>query len=481
MASHDAALVAERRPREVAPASPVMRRGADWLTPETLAGGLRAVDFAVIVVSGLLVQVAWPDAGGLQGLVFMGLLTVLLADAGGHALTAPTAGLGRLLGAWAGVMIMGALPELVLEGVVWPWRWLWVGVGGAGLVASRLGARALVRAAWRRGRLLRHVALVGSGPIGQRMIERLRRAAPGVRLVGVFDDRRGRSAAHACAPEIRGTVDDLVAFARRQRVDEVIVALPLAAEERVSDCIEKLRPLPVDVRLCTDLAGFGRVGRGVTCMAGVPLLAAVDRPLGGWGRIIKAVEDRVLGALALALTAPLLLAIAAAVRLSSPGPILFRQTRYGFNRAPIDVLKFRTMRLEACDHDTATGLAQACRRDPRVTRLGRFLRRTSLDELPQLLNVLRGEMSLVGPRPHAVAHDVHYGRLLRDYAARHRVKPGITGWAQINGLRGETETVEKMAARVAHDLWYIEHWSPALDLWILLRTLAVPFRDGNAY
>ena len=203
--------------------------------------------------------------------------------------------------------------------------------------------------------------------------------------------------------------------------------------------------------------------------------------LEGWRCIVKTVEDRLLAALLLVVLAPWMLLIAATVKLTSPGPILFRQQRYGFNREVIEVLKFRTMHAFACDARDASTVEQVTRQDPRVTPVGRFLRRSSLDELPQLFNVLRGEMSLVGPRPHAVAHDSYYESLIDNYLQRHCVKPGITGWAQINGCRGPVSTVEDMRQRVAFDLEYIQRWSPLIDLWILVRTLSSLVGGKNAY
>jgi putative colanic acid biosynthesis UDP-glucose lipid carrier transferase len=218
------------------------------------------------------------------------------------------------------------------------------------------------------------------------------------------------------------------------------------------------------VRLCLDLIG----------------LQMGYRPLAGWAWVLKGILDRVAAAIILLLTASLLLGVALAIRLSSPGPVFFRQKRYGLNGRPIEVLKFRTMHLRACD-DGASEVRQVERGDPRVTPLGRLLRQTSLDELPQFLNVLRGDMSIVGPRPHAVAHDERYARLIDAYPARHRVKPGITGWAQVNGFRGPTPMLQKMEQRLEHDLYYIENWSLSLDLSIILRTLFVGFRHPNAF
>ncbi len=237
---------------------------------------------------------------------------------------------------------------------------------------------------------------------------------------------------------------------------------------------------PVPVRLAPDLAGHGFGGGTFAEFAELPMLRLFDRPISGWSRFSKAVEDIVLAAVLLVILAPLTAMIAVAIKIDSPGPVLFRQTRKGFNNSLIPVWKFRTMFADATD---AAGAVQARRGDPRVTRIGRILRRTSLDELPQLLDVLGGRMSLVGPRPHALSAKAE-GRLFEEvvhrYAARHRVKPGITGWAQVNGWRGETDTIAKIQRRVEHDLFYIDNWSIWFDVRILIRTVWHVLRADNA-
>jgi len=220
---------------------------------------------------------------------------------------------------------------------------------------------------------------------------------------------------------------------------------------------------------------------GTEQIGDVPMVRLLERPLDGWRWLLKGIEDRVLAALLLVLLAPVMLLIALAVRLGSEGPVFYRQIRHGFNQEPISVFKFRTMYTSMCDAPSAATFRQATKGDPRVTPLGRFLRRTSLDELPQLLNVVRGEMSLVGPRPHPVALDQQYIHRIDDYLCRHRVKPGITGWAQVNGYRGETTDDEAMRRRIEHDLHYIKHWSVFLDLRILWLTIFRGFVNPNAY
>jgi Undecaprenyl-phosphate glucose phosphotransferase len=276
----------------------------------------------------------------------------------------------------------------------------------------------------------------------------------------------------------RGTIDDLVHYVRTHPVDEVIVAIPWHDAADIQAIVKRLKVLPINVKLCPDYVGWTLPVRRFLPLAGIPMLAVLERPLSGWNFVLKALEDRVLAAILIVLFAPVLLLIAMAIKLDSPGPVFFRQKRYGFNNNPITVYKFRTMHVGA---DSDLTVQQARRNDPRVTRVGAILRRTSLDELPQLLNVLNGEMSLVGPRPHAVVHNEQYAKIIDDYLSRHRVKPGITGWAQVNGLRGETDTPEKMARRVQFDLYYIDNWSLLFDIKILLLTPFLGFVNKNAY
>jgi len=234
----------------------------------------------------------------------------------------------------------------------------------------------------------------------------------------------------------------------------------------------------MDVSLAPEPLGFRLMERRVRHLGDLPMTMVQEPPLSGWNYIIKSLEDRVLSALIILAISPILLLLTILIRLDSPGPAIFRQQRYGFNNNVFTVFKFRSMRDDIGD---VRGGAQATRGDPRITRIGAFIRKTSLDELPQLFNVLLGDMSLVGPRPHAVAHNEEYAGKVDQYLSRHKVKPGITGWAQIHGFRGETDTDEKMEMRVQYDLYYIDNWSLWLDLRIIIRTLVVGFVNENAY
>ena len=357
---------------------------------------------------------------------------------------------------------------------------LWFLAGLACLLPLHAGLARLVAAAWAKGRLTNRIVLVGAGPQAVHLLQHVRRGDPALRILGIFDERRTRLPPSIEDCPILGDLDALFAFVRQERVDQVIITLPQNAATRRLACLEKLRGLPIHVRLCPDLSALETSPRGITDLAGLPLLKVYDRPLAGWPGLVKRLEDQLLAGCLLVLLGPLMLMTALAIRLESRGPALYRQERYGFDNRPIRVLKFRTMFVERCDPPDGA-VTPAKRRDPRVTPLGRILRSTSIDELPQLINVLRGEMSLVGPRPHASRQNEQFANLIDGYLARHRVKPGITGWAQIHGLRGEVDTLAKMQERVRYDLFYIENWSLQLDLRIILRTFLVGFSHPNAY
>jgi Undecaprenyl-phosphate glucose phosphotransferase len=321
--------------------------------------------------------------------------------------------------------------------------------------------------------------LIGAGDVSRRLIAYLHETKPaGINLLGVFEDRRSRVPSAIDGVPLLGNTTDLLSYARRHDVDQIIVTLPWRAEARLLALLAQLRTVAVDVRLSPDGIGFQLPNRNVSHLAGLPMLNVFDRPLSGWNYLIKGLEDRLLAGLLLLLLLPLFGLVALAIRLDGPGPILFRQKRYGFNNNVINVLKFRTMHHGPVSEVDVT---PAKRNDPRITRIGNILRRTSFDELPQLLNVLRGEMSLVGPRPHAVAHNAEFATIVHEYFGRHRVKPGITGWAQVHGLRGEIDNPEKIRMRVQYDLYYIDNWSLLFDLAILLRTPFVVLAQENAY
>jgi Undecaprenyl-phosphate glucose phosphotransferase len=471
------------------------RNGNDWLSPTVVIGLLRLWEATAIVVAGVLSYLtrfhsleAFGETQEVYAVVLAAVLALYFFTVAGlysfSQLTNLFAQSGRLLIAWASVMLillaLGFVTKAQLIDASRLWVGLWFVYGFFALFTGRLLLKRQIQRWQAGGRLTHNLVIIGAGEHGQRLVEHLNRhGEQGERILGLFDDRRDRVPQDVGGHPVLGTVADMLAFARRNSIDQVIVALPWDAEGRLLGLMKKLRSLPVDVRLCPDMIGFHLPHRQVTHIAGVPMLNVFEKPLAGWSYIVKMMEDRVLAALILLIIAPLLALISLAIRLDSRGPVFFKQKRYGFNNEVIEVLKFRTMFVDQCQNQQM--VTQATKHDPRVTRVGRILRRTSLDELPQFFNVLMGTMSIVGPRPHAVAHNEQYARLIDEYLARHRVKPGITGWAQVNGLRGETETLDKMEARVRYDLYYIENWSLMFDLRIILRTLLVGFRHPNAY
>jgi Undecaprenyl-phosphate glucose phosphotransferase len=329
------------------------------------------------------------------------------------------------------------------------------------------------------GQITRKIVIVGTGAQAKTFINKIVSSNnPWIKIVGIFDDRLERTGSSFMGFPILGKIDDLVGFARRNSLDDIIVTLPWGAHERLSEIISTLEELPVNVRLDLDLTWFHKFNFSFSSFLELPMLSLVSKPLEGGKYLLKLFEDKVLALVLLILLSPLMLIIAITVKLESPGPILFKQKRFGFNNKKFSVLKFRTMY-----HNPGgdIGVKQAQLNDSRITPLGKFLRRTSLDELPQLFNVLEGAMSVVGPRPHAVEHNEKYSKIIQGYFSRHRVKPGITGWAQVKGFRGETDVPGKMEARVEHDVFYIKNWSLLFDIKILLLTLlVVPFQK-NAY
>lgn len=326
--------------------------------------------------------------------------------------------------------------------------------------------------------LRRTAVIAGANGLGRRLAERLRDdPLLGIRFAGYFDDRAATRLSGLPAEENLGSLEALADYCRAQQVDVIYIALPMASQPRILALLERLRDTTASIYFVPDIFVADLIQARVDSIGGLPVVAVCETPFTGLNGLVKAATDFILAFFILILISPVLLAIAIGVKLSSPGPVLFRQRRYGVDGRKIVVYKFRSMTV-AEDGDV---VRQATKNDSRVTRFGAFLRRTSLDELPQFINVLQGRMSIVGPRPHAVAHNELYRKLIRGYMVRHKVKPGITGLAQVNGFRGETDTVEKMKGRVEHDLAYLRHWSLALDLQIIVKTIWVVLKKQNAY
>ncbi|MCX2723268.1 undecaprenyl-phosphate glucose phosphotransferase [Roseibium salinum] len=394
--------------------------------------------------------------------------------------------LGRVAAGWTLVFAMFALLRSTTGiGASIPETWIgsWYALSLPALCLSRLIVYQLVRHWMNTGRLERRAIIVGGGTAAQELIHELE-AQPDndIRICGIFDDRSNERSPPVVAgyPKL-GNISALVHFARLARIDMLIVCIPLRAERRVLELLKKLWVLPVDIRLSahTDKVRFRN--RGASFIGTVPFVDVAEKPIADWDMVAKRIFDVVFASLALVVLLPVMILTAIAVKLDSKGPVLFRQKRYGFNNEIIEVLKFRSMYAQMADPDARNVVTKG---DPRVTRVGRFIRKTSIDELPQLFNVLAGRLSLVGPRPHAVnAHTDNrtWDDVVDGYFARHKVKPGVTGWAQINGWRGEVDTPEKIQNRVECDVYYIENWSILFDLKILFMTPFSLLNTENAY
>ena len=447
-----------------------------------LSGGMAAADLAVVLVSSAGAYLLRHGTVFPYDIAASTLLAAVLAiNAMGLAgcytrcvtKAVPVQVLRAIQGCSAALVILVVLAYLTKTSDDFSrvWAITWYLAALVGVVLVRVVAASLVRR-WRDGgKLARIVAIVDLAGSGDELARRLLHGSAGkMQLAGVF-------LAQPTAGRKNG-ISDLIALSRLFRIDEVIVAVSSKQDDAIDATIRKLGIIPANVRLCPDMPKTAIVMRDAGIMFGQPVMTIYHRPLSGWNRVAKRMEDLVIGSIALVVVAPLMAVVAVLIKLDSPGPVFFRQQRPGFNNNIVLVYKFRTMFHQQAPEGQ---IRQAQRNDPRVTRIGRFLRRSSIDELPQIFNVLQGGMSLVGPRPHAIAHNDQYAALIDDYLGRHRVQPGITGWAQVNGLRGETETLDKMRARVEHDLVYIDSWSIFLDLRILFLTIFLPLFDRNAY
>ncbi len=360
---------------------------------------------------------------------------------------------------------------------------LWFAIAVTGVLCVRACAAAVATTFHRTSYMKRTAIVYGGAGHGETLVRALAEdPTADVTVCGLFDDRSDERAAATTAdvPHL-GDIDALKAYVRMHAVDVVILALPMAAEERVTMLVKRLSDLPVDVRLAATASKLQLAPGAYSYVGSVPMIDLADRPIAGWNAIAKRVLDLVIALAALVILAPVMALVALFVRLESKGPALFRQKRYGFNNELIEVYKFRSMYADRADVNAQTLVTK---QDPRVTRVGRVIRKTSLDELPQLFNVLAGNLSLVGPRPHAVqakAAGQLYPEVVDAYFARHNVKPGMTGWAQVNGWRGETDTEEKIRQRVAYDLDYIKRWSIAFDIAIIAKTPGSLIAARNAY
>ncbi len=492
-------VAAPKRAKALSPAALMVasQPTATAYSPIVVAGIVRLIEVALVALIGLLVYVAyvvpiegfeWHYIAAIAGIAVLAMLAFQAADIYQvQAFRGYEKQYFRLASAWSVVFLLViGITFFAKAGAQFSRIWLgtFYVVGLLTLVGFRRGLFLLVRHWTRQGRLDRRTVIVGADASGDSLIKSLAlQRDSDVHIVGMFDDRGDERAPTTLAGQQKlGTVDDLVEFARHTRIDLVIFSLPISAENRILQMLKKLWVLPVDIRLAAHNNKLRFRPRAYSYIGNVPVLDVFDKPITDWDVVMKWLFDKIVGSILIVLAAPIMLVTAIAIKLDSRGPVFFKQRRYGFNNELIEVYKFRSMHVDQCDA-TATRLVQ--KGDPRVTRVGAIIRKTSLDELPQLINVVfKGNLSLVGPRPHAIhakAENRLYDEAVDGYFARHRVKPGITGWAQVSGWRGETDTHEKIQRRVEHDLYYIENWSVLFDLYILALTPIALARTKNAY
>jgi Undecaprenyl-phosphate glucose phosphotransferase len=467
------------------------------ISPIVLAGAVRMIEISLVALIGMLIYVGyvvpqdgleWHYFAAIAGVSVLVLLAFQVADIYQvQAFRGHEKQYFRLASAWSVVfLILISVSFFAKAGDLFSRVWLgsFYVIGLLALLAFRRALFILVRRWTKEGRLTRRTAIVGGGEAGEALAQAIRdQGDSDVRVIGLFDDRGDdRSPQAEAGPRKLGTVDDLVEFARRSRIDLVIFSLPVMAEGRILQMLKKLWVLPVDIRLSAHSNKLRFRPRSYSYLGNVPVLDVFDRPITDWDVVTKYLFDKIIGSVALVCALPLLLLVAIAIKLDSRGPVFFKQRRHGFNNELIEVYKFRSLRADMTDHSAQKSVTKD---DPRVTRVGRFIRKTSIDELPQLINVVfKGNLSLVGPRPHAVnqkIEDRQFDEAVDGYFARHRVKPGITGWAQVNGWRGELTSPEKIKQRVEHDLYYIENWSLMFDLMILAKTPLALLKSENAY
>jgi Undecaprenyl-phosphate glucose phosphotransferase len=467
-------------------------------SPVVITGVVRTIDFFMLSLIGTAIYLgyvartsglSWQYMAGIVALSAVAVACFQAADIYHvQMFRGRVQQLTRMMSAWSfvfllfvGVLFVGKFGDAVSR--VWLSSFFIVGL--IALVVQRSILRTLIIRWAQQGRLARRTVIVGADSNGEQLIRELQSQQDSdIQILGVFDDRNDKRSMDTIsgAPKL-GKVDDIIEFARRTRIDLVLFALPISAEMRILEMLKKLWVLPVDIRLSAHTNKLRFRPRSYSYIGKVPTLDVFEAPITDWDLVTKWLFDRVVGGIALLLALPLMALIALAIKLDSPGPVLFRQKRFGFNNERVDVFKFRSLY-----HDHADPLAKTVvtKGDKRVTRVGRFIRKSSIDELPQLFNVVfKGNLSLVGPRPHAVQQKLQ-SRLLDEavdgYFARHRVKPGITGWAQINGWRGEVDSEEKIQKRVEFDLYYIENWSVLFDAYILFRTpISMLTKNENAY
>lgn len=470
-------------------------RGSSTFSAGFFAGIVLVCDVVAIMVSGFAIyalhggEIVGHIARPFTALALFAVIAILVLHSTSlyhfTAIVDPKRQLARIAIALLAVFVLLATMAMTFQvSTQFPSRWAYIWLAGTIVVVFvfRMLVAMFIRFLARNGKLGRRILIYGATDQARKLIERIEQLEePWNHIIGIFDDRLSRVGPSMGRYPVMGSLEDLIAYGRENALDEVLIALPWSAEARLLEVTRSLAVLPANVRLCPEIFHDEVLHGRASHHFGLPMWNAFEKPLAGWGAIGKRVFDLIFASVMLIVGAPLFLLIALLIKLESRGPVLFRQKRYGFNNEVIEVFKFRSMRQELSDPE-AVRLTE--KNDPRVTRLGRFMRRTSIDELPQILNVFRGEMSIVGPRPHALRTTAG-GRLCEEvvdrYSRRHKVKPGITGWAQVNGFRGTMQDEEHLRKRLEHDLYYINNWSLWFDLKIIAMTLWICIVGRNSY
>lgn len=478
---------------EVADLQPAAARRRTPIARAVYGDVVQFVDFLSVTAASIVVALVYHDyvliaeldaqrylAAGLVGAT--GVTAILRRDGlyDFERLISSSQAVRAVVGRWMMVvlgLIAFAFALKITESFSRAWLFGWTASSAVILIWTRIIAAMILRRTVREGGVFsRRIAVVGKTAAAEKFKELAEKGDQAVSVVG-FYNVGADDASTTQGFDPTGELAALIRAARAGEIDDIVIALPDAASCDLNALISRLSILPVSIAICPNEHWLNHTGGELMRIGSAPLLNLYRRPLEGWGGFVKTLEDKILGSIAFLLAAPAILAIAAVIRLQGPGPVFFRQKRHGFNNEVFTIYKFRTMNVA----EDGERVEQAKADDARVTPLGRVLRRYSLDELPQLINVMKGEMSLVGPRPHALAHNHAYAQTIANYSGRHKMKPGITGWAQVNGYRGETSENEKMAGRVRFDLDYIDNWSLWFDLKILVFTIAAVLFPKNAY
>jgi Undecaprenyl-phosphate glucose phosphotransferase len=468
----------------------------DTNSPVMISGIMRIIEFVIILAAGIAVFIIYVGASASTfahyslAILATAVVTVMLLELTDSyqlaAMRDPFSKFGKLVLVWSGTFALMSLAAFFLkisEDYSRVWFGAWYASGLVAFVVFRVVMSRLIRRWARNGKMERRAVIVGGGKPAEDLIRSIEQQPYNdIRICGVFDDRDAKRSPPVVAgyPKL-GNISELIEFARIAQIDMLIVALPITAEERVLSLLKKLWVLPVDIRLSAHNNHLQFRPRAYSYIGSIAMIDLFDKPINDWDSVAKRAFDIVFSVFGLVVFSPVIIATAIAIKLESKGPVIFKQLRHGFNNEVIEVWKFRSMFTEMCD---PTARNAVVKNDPRVTRVGRFIRKTSIDELPQFFNSLMGTLSLVGPRPHAIAahtHNLLYNEVVDGYFARHRVKPGVTGWAQINGWRGEVDTDEKIRMRTEFDLYYIENWSLWFDLKILFLTPVRLLNTDNAY